>query len=281
MSFHSPPAVFVRHVQIKTTDLGRSLAFYRDILGFRLLEQDERTALLTADGKTSLVSLVQPDDVITKPPGTVGLYHLALLLPNRSDLAALVTHLSAQGVRFGASNHLVSEAIYFQDPDGIGIEVYTDTDPTTWKWSNAGVAMDTLPLDFDSLLDASQGPWHGFPQDTIIGHIHLQVSKLAPAEIFYTQGLGFEVAARYGAGARFLSTEKYHHHIAFNTWLGEGAPQAPRNSAGLDFFTLAFPDERKLEETVGRLKTLGWEAKKAGTACTIEDPSGNTILLTA
>ncbi|WP_461370709.1 VOC family protein, partial [Candidatus Darwinibacter acetoxidans] len=133
MSFHSPPAVFVRHVQIKTTDLGRSLAFYRDILGFRLLEQDERTALLTADGKTSLVSLVQPDDVITKPPGTVGLYHLALLLPNRSDLAALVTHLSAQGVRFGASNHLVSEAIYFQDPDGIGIEVYTDTDPTTWK----------------------------------------------------------------------------------------------------------------------------------------------------
>ena len=131
------------------------------------------------------------------------MYHFAVLLPNRSDLARLVTHFLVKGIRFAASDHLVSEALYLEDPDGNGIEIYSDRDPATWRWYGDIVAMDTIPLNLDDLMkepEAAQ-PWQGVPKDTIVGHIHLHVSHLKEAEKFYTDGLGFDIVSRMGDSA--------------------------------------------------------------------------------
>lgn len=283
MKFHSQLATYVSTVQLKTENLERALLFYQDILGFKILKQDSTMAKLTADGQTAILSLVQPANIIPKADKTAGLYHFAILLPERSDLALLVTHLTNQGIRFGASNHLVSEAIYFEDPDGNGIEVYADTDTSTWDWNKDGVNMATIRLDIKDLLASAshlEHPWDGLPEKTIIGHIHLHVSELQKAEQFYTEGLGFDVVARYRDSALFLSTAKYHHHIALNTWNGVGAPPAPKNCVGLDFFTLVFPDNQSLKKAVANLEAMGTIAKETAGTLAVEDPSGNLIQLT-
>lgn len=282
MRFHQAPAVYTTHVQLRTADLLRAVSFYQDILGFRILEQVPGMVKLSADGKTTLLTLVTPPDAVPKPERTTGLYHFALLLPNRSDLALFVNHLVEKGIRFGASNHLVSEAIYFDDPDGNGIEVYVDTDPSTWSWSDQEIAMDTIPLDFSNLL-ASAVPnqtWDGLPQSTIVGHIHLTVSELPEAKKFYTEGLGFDVVLRFRDSALFLSTAKYHHHIALNTWNGVGASRPPKNSAGLDFFTLSYPDQEMLNQALANLKALGVKIVLTDGQYAVEDPAGNGLRLT-
>ncbi len=142
MRFHQPPATYVASLQMNTANLAQQVQFYRDVVGFQVLEQDQASARLSADGKTAILTLVQPAQVVPKQLKTTGLYHFALLLPDRSDLAAFITHLAKQGVRFGASHHLVSEAIYFYDPEDNGIEVYVDTDPATWNWRESRVAME-------------------------------------------------------------------------------------------------------------------------------------------
>ncbi|NLM53915.1 MAG: VOC family protein [Firmicutes bacterium] len=282
MTYHSPPAVYAAQLQLNTTDLKRSVEFYTDVVGFRVLWQDENNAELTADGKGAILSLFQPTHVIPKPGKTTGLYHFALRLPQRSDLANFAVHLVQDRIRFGAADHLVSEAIYFEDPDGNGIEVYVDTDPAAWKWDSQSVSMDTLPLDFDDLLRSKGSvdqPWTGLPEDTILGHIHLHVSSLREAERFYTAGLGFEVVMRFRDSALFLSTAKYHHHIAVNTWNGVGAPRPPKHSAGLDFFTLAIPSEDRLQEVTASLERIGASVKESPSGFAVEDPAGNTIVL--
>src|SRR5690554_2311312 len=141
MGFHSKPTIFVSHVNIKVQNLARSLTFYQEIIGFQILEQTDTTAKLTTDGKTSVLSIEQPENVVPKQGTTTGLYHFALLLPNRSDLADIVHHFTEIGFRYGSSDHLVSEALYLADPDGNGIEIYIDRDPSEWTWNNGEVAM--------------------------------------------------------------------------------------------------------------------------------------------
>ena len=147
MGFHTKPTTFVGHVKIKVENLERSLKFYQEVLGFDILERTNSTAILTTDGKTSILSLEQPENVIPKQGRTTGLYHFAILLPERSDLANIVVHFVEKGIRFAASDHLVSEALYLDDPDGNGIEIYSDRDPSVWKWDSNEVAMTTIRLD--------------------------------------------------------------------------------------------------------------------------------------
>jgi len=282
VTYHSPPAVYAAQLQLNTTDLKRSVEFYTDVVGFRVLWQDENNAELTADGKGAILSLFQPTHVIPKPGKTTGLYHFALRLPQRSDLANFAVHLVQDRIRFGAADHLVSEAIYFEDPDGNGIEVYVDTDPAAWKWDSQSVSMDTLPLDFDDLLRSKGSvdqPWTGLPEDTILGHIHLHVSSLREAERFYTAGLGFEVVMRFRDSALFLSTAKYHHHIAVNIWNGPNAPRPPKNSAGLDYYRVVVPKQEMLEKILTNLAAIGTKINNKDSAITVEDPAGNSVQL--
>ncbi|WP_227939363.1 VOC family protein [Alkalihalobacillus deserti] len=280
MRFHRKPTTFVDHVKLRVENLERSLHYYQEVIGFKILEQTKTTAKLTTDGKTSVLSIEQPEHVVRKQGRTTGLYHFALLLPNRSDLANIVFHFIEKEVQIGSSDHLVSEALYLSDPDGNGIEIYVDRDPSEWSWNNGNVAMTVDPLNFEDLLsNGKQQEWKGLPVGTVMGHIHLHVAELQKTEQFYTKGLGFEVVNRYGAQALFISTEKYHHHIGLNTWNGVGAPTPPVNSVGLESFTLMLANEETRNTIMAQLKEIGASVTEENGMFVTSDPSGNRIYL--
>lgn len=282
MGFHSKPTLYVDHVTIKVQDLNRSLKFYQEIIGFDILEQTDVSAKLTADGKTSFLTLIQPENVIPKQRRTTGLYHFAILLPEKVDLANIVVHFVEKGIYFGSADHLVSEALYLQDLDGNEIEIYIDREPSEWTWHGQEVAMATEPLDFETLLK-NRDPhkkWERLPKDTILGHIHLHVSDLKATEEFYVKGLGFEVVNRFGPQAIFLSTGQYHHHIGANTWNGVGAPTPPENSVGMESFRLVLPDEAVMQQTINNLRNIGATVSNEAGRILTHDPSGNRIELT-
>ncbi|WP_079507362.1 VOC family protein [Mesobacillus jeotgali] len=279
MNFHQPPVSFVGQVNLKVQDLERSVAFYQEVIGFQILEKTERSAKLTADGKTVLLAIEQPDNVQPKQRRTSGLYHFALLLPRRADLANILKHfVQIKYPLQGASDHLVSEALYLADPDGNGIEIYSDRPAAMWEWNENEVVMTTEPLDAESLLsEVEETIWNGLPEGTLMGHIHLHVSELVKTEEFYTKGLGFEVVTRYGSQALFISSGKYHHHIGLNTWNGVGAPKPADNSVGLESFSLVLPNDESVYATIARLKEIGASVTEDNGVWVTVDPSGNKI----
>ena len=280
MNFHAKSTTFVSNVKIKVQDLRRALRFYTDMLGFDILEKTPSTAKLTADGKTSFLQLEQPENVIPKQRRTTGLYHFAILLPTAKDLANVVIHLANHNISFGSADHLVSEAIYLQDPDGNEIEIYRDRDPKEWKWDGDQVEMATIPLNLERLLQqASRETTWKMPKDALLGHIHLHVSELFKTEQFYVEGLGMDVVNRFGPQALFLSYGKYHHHVGVNTWNGIGAPRPAKNSVGLKSFTLLFDNERVRERVIDNLKKIGATVSEENGQFITHDPSGNCIEL--
>jgi catechol 2,3-dioxygenase len=270
--FFEKPTVYVSEVSINVTDLKKSLEFYQTVIGFRVLQETDHRAVLTADGRTALLTLEQPDNVVPKEERTTGLYHFAILLPSREDLSAFLRHIAQSGIRIGASDHYVSEAVYLSDPDGNGIEVYRDRPASEWSWSDGQVAMATEPLDTEGVLAAGNKEWKGLPEATVMGHIHLHVADLKKTEQFYMNGLGFNIVTNY-PGALFTSTGDYHHHIGLNVWNGVGAPAPKRNSAGLNWFSLEFPDEKTRSEAVERLQEMGASVEKEENYYIAEDPS--------
>ncbi len=281
MTFHGKPNTFVSQVHLNVQDLQRSLDFYQNIIGFKILEQTERKAVLTADGKTPLVIIEQPEHVIPKQRRTTGLYHYALLLPNRADLAKVILHMiKTQYPLQGGSDHLVSEALYLADPDGNGIEIYCDRPSSSWKWNGDEVVMATEPMNVESIVKEDDGkPWTGLPADTIMGHIHLHVAEFKKVEEFYCHGLGFEIVCRYGGQALFISTGGYHHHIGLNTWNGVGVPAPIENSVGMSSYTVVFPNEEARKEAVARISTMGAIVTEERGSLLTHDPSGNKIEL--
>lgn len=276
--FFEKPTIYVGEVSVNVTDLKKALDFYQTVIGFRVLKETDHRAILTADGETPLLTLEQPDGVKPKEGRTTGLYHFAILLPSREDLAAFLRHIAQSGIRIGVSDHYVSEAVYLSDPDGNGIEVYRDRPASEWNWSDGKVAMATEPLDAEGVLAAGNKEWKGLPNETVMGHIHLHVADLEITEQFYTEGLGFNVVTNY-PGALFTSTGNYHHHIGLNVWNGAGAPAPKRNSVGLNWFSLEFPDEKTRSETIERLHKMGANVEKKDNYYIAEDPSQNRIQL--
>ncbi len=276
--FHQAPNIFVGEVNIKVKDLDNAITFYQNIIGFKVLEKTDGKAVLTTDGKTPLLTLEQPADVIPKAGRTSGLYHFAILLPTRADLSVFLRHLILTRYPFGASDHYVSEALYITDPDGNGIEVYRDRPSDEWTWNNGFVEMATVQLDGEGILAESDAEWKGLPDGTLMGHIHLHVADLEKAEEFYNKGLGFETVCYYPQAA-FVSTGGYHHHIAINTWQGVGAPTPPKNSVGLNWYTLVFPDQASRDKVITQLKTLGAPITAEADYYVTSDPSGNQIRL--
>lgn len=281
MNFHQKPNTYVSHVTLNVLDLKKEKDFYTKILGFQVLTESQEQIEFTADGETGLLTLVQLVNGELKLPHRTGMYHFALLLPKRSDLADFFAHLQNKNYPFGASDHGVSEAIYLADFEGNEIEVYCDRPFSDWTWKKEEVTMTIDPLNATDLLThQNQSSWQGLPKQTILGHLHLYVSELAQTADFYTKGLGFDVVSRYGNQALFLSTGDYHHHLALNTWMGVGALAQPKNRTGMANYTITYPSLQVLEQVIEQLHQMAIpvtpiEANQFSTT----DPAGNTIYL--
>lgn len=274
-------------VHLVVSNLARALRFYGDVLGLRAGERRDGNVDLVADGMTPLVVLKERPDARPKPPRTTGLYHFALLLPSRADLALWLRHLAEAGYPLqGAADHLVSEALYLADPDGNGIEIYADRPRDAWPRRDGQVQMATDPLDVPGLLSELNGddrPWEGVPAGMRVGHVHLHVADLDQAQAFYCDNLGFDLVTYYPpasrASALFVSAGGYHHHIGLNVWAGVGAPPPPPDAVGLRFYTIHLPDEEELARTVEHLRASSVELEETDGAISLQDPSGNRIRL--
>lgn len=281
MKFHEYPVPYIGEVDLKVQDINRSIEFYQTIIGFKVLEKTDNKAVLTADGKTPLLLIEQPKNVTPLNPRTTGLYHFALLLPTRHDLAKALIHLVRSNYPLqGASDHYVSEAIYLADPDGNGIEIYADRPDSTWEWKNGEVNMATVALNAPDLAaEDDRTPWTGLPAGTVMGHIHIQVSDIKQSEEFYTKGLGLDVVCEYGQHALFVSYGGYHHHIGLNTWNSLGGAAPEETSVGLKQYHLVLPSEEERNKIVQQLRDMKATVSDVNGEFVTSDPSGNQIKL--
>lgn len=263
-------------VTLRVDDLAGLTAFYRDSIGLGRIEQGAGFATLGVDGQV-LVRLQQGATPRTSP---AGLFHLAILLPSRVDLADWTAHAAATRIPLeGASDHLVSEALYLSDPEGNGIEIYRDRPRAEWPRRDGAIKMATDRLDLNALLaEARPAAYSGVPSGTRMGHIHLCVGDTAEAERFYVDTLGFDLMVRY-PGASFLASGGYHHHIAGNVWNSRGAAPRRAGEAGLDAFELIARDASDFDAMRGRLLAAGGTETPLGAS--IADPWGNRLVLKA
>jgi catechol 2,3-dioxygenase len=269
-------------LELSVADLGRSLTFYTQALGFSVLDRTEHAATLSAAGTPLLLLAEQPAARPWPTDGVTGLYHFAILLPSRPDLGRWLRHWLQLGLPLpGQGDHLVSEALYLRDPDGHGIEVYRDRPRSEWQWSNGQVRMASDPVDIRGLLqdaESSGHDWSGLPAGTRLGHIHLQVGDIAQAVTFYHDILGFDIVAQIPS-ALFVSAGGYHHHLGLNTWHSRGAGPAPASTARLRFFTIDLASEEARAAVIGRLDAAGIAHAPAADTVAVRDPWQNTILL--
>jgi catechol 2,3-dioxygenase len=255
-------------VSLTVRDLDLARSFYERALGLRTLESAGSNASLGVEDGHPLVKLHGHPSAPLRPPGTTGLYHLAVLVPTREDLARALRRLAEAGWRLvGAADHLVSEALYLSDPEGNGIEIYRDRPREQWERIGSEIRMATMPLDLQDLIAAlgsTDKPDRGMPHGTRLGHVHLNVASLSASEAFYGGTVGFDVTARGYPGALFMSAGGYHHHIGLNTWAGEAAPPPPEGAMGLHSIEVALPDSEHAERR-----------------STVADPDGNIVVFEA
>jgi catechol 2,3-dioxygenase len=269
---------------LTVADLERSVGFYEAAIGLRTLTRVGSTAALgVEDGRPLLTVTEQPGAHPPTRPHT-GLYHVALLLPSRVDLGHAILRLSqADWPLVGGADHAVSEAIYLDDPDGNGLEIYRDRPRDEWARGEHGLHIVTERLDVEGILrDTSQAdsPPATMPTGTRVGHLHLQVGDIAEARRFYHEILGFDVVWDLPqAGALFVSAGGYHHHLGLNTWQSRNAPPPPPDSTGLRFGEVVLPDATARERVAARLADAGIPATPDGNALVVRDPWGNALAL--
>ena len=273
-------------VELTVSDLARSVAYWERTIGLGVLEQGSgRAALGARDGGTEPLVVLVEEPGARPADGHSGLYHLALLTPDRASLARWLAHAARERIPLsGMSDHFVSEAIYLRDPDHHGIEVYADRPRELWEGQVQ--RMTTLPLDTDSLLaelgDSADEPFAGLPAGTTIGHVHLRVADVAASVAWYRDVLGLDVTMLYGDQAAFLSAGGYHHHFGANTWESLGRGQAPAGSATLRHATIVLPTSADRDAVAARIATAGQEPEPGPDGgLLVRDPSGNPLLLTA
>ncbi len=238
-------------------------------------------ARLGVDDGRPLLVLHEHANAEVRPRRSTGLYHFAILHPSRLHLARTLRRLMEMGYPLqGASDHLVSEAIYLADPDENGIEIYADRPRAAWPRRDGAIRMSTDPLDFDSLMAELQtdgGPWRGLSARTTIGHVHLHVDDLRRAEAFYCGLLGFDLVLRYGPSALFVSAGGYHHHIGLNTWAGVGAPPPPADAVGLRYYEIVVPGKAAWAEVADRIKATDTPFREVEDGIELRDPAGNGV----
>jgi catechol 2,3-dioxygenase len=284
VGYRLPEATRLGRVRLRIASLSRSLMFYERTLGLRVVEREVYRATLAAHGDDRvLVELIERDGTQPAARGRLGLYHFAILLPDRPSLGRFVRHLAASGARAGAGDHLVSEAFYLTDPDGLGIEVYADRPRSAWKRVDRELMLATDPVDVASLVDAAgDASWIGMPSGTVIGHVHLHVGDLDQAAAFYAESLGFDRMTWSYPGALFLGAGGYHHHLGTNLWAGPNA-RAPRDDeAKLLEWTIEVPNRADVSEVAHSLEKGGYPADRGSEReLKTRDPWGTAIRLHA
>ncbi|MGW7160908.1 VOC family protein [Paenibacillus taichungensis] len=284
-TYQIPATTHLGEVSLRISNLDRSIQFYTEVVGLKLLERSDKVATLTADGKQSLLRLEQLTDAVTMPVrSTSGLYHFAILLPDRKSLGLALRNLAESGIEIGQGDHLVSEAFYISDPDQNGIEIYADRARDTWKRdSENNYIMSSDPVDVDSLFAlAANEPWQGLPAGTVIGHVHFHVRSLEESRRFYTGVLGFDIVGNFAnMSALFVSAGGYHHHIGLNIWAGTGAPVNPANATGIDYFTIIYDGKEQLEQALEQLRQSNTSIEQQGKDWFTVDPQNIRIRLTS
>jgi catechol 2,3-dioxygenase len=268
-------------VHLTVADLDRSLDYYRGEIGLEALER--------SDGKAVLGTAERPLLVLSESPGArpadgyTGLFHFALLVPERADLARGLAHAARDRVQLtGASDHYVSEALYLRDPDHHGIEIYWDRPRETWE-GQVDQRLVTWPLDVQAILgvleDPIAAPFEGLPAGTRMGHVHLRVRDVPEAISFYRDLLGFDLMAQLGDQAGFLAAGGYHHHLGANTWESRGAPPPPPDTAAFQHATIQLPSPQDVSAVADRVADAGREVTEQEGAPVVTDPSGNRMAL--
>lgn len=287
--YRLPDATRLGPVHLQIADLERSVAYYRDVIGLTVHRRTETMAALGAPsdmphGDAMNDALVVLHERRGATPvasrGRLGLFHVAILLPDRAALGRFLAHLAARNEQAGMSDHLVSEAIYLTDPDGHGIEVYADRPRDTWRAVDRQLAMATEPLDVRSVLAAGAGqPFDGAPPGTVIGHVHLHVGDLSTASSFYHDVLGFDKMVWQYPGALFLAAGGYHHHLGTNTW-ARGASAPTPDEAQLLEWTIVVPtqsDVDALRASASRASALPASAEQRPDDVVLRDPWGTAV----
>jgi catechol 2,3-dioxygenase len=273
-----PGSAHIGAVHLTVSDLGRSARFYRDRLGFALHALEAPRATLGAGGPDLLV--VEADAHAPRAERTTGLYHFAILVPSRAELARSLRALAEGRVDLqGAADHGVSESLYLADPDGNGIEIYRDRPREEWPFVAGRLRMVTDPLDLHALASEAAFSDAALAERTTIGHVHLRVADLAASERFYVDVLGFELTQRFGPAALFVAAGGYHHHVGMNTWDSAGAPPPPAGAIGLRHFEVVLPDRAAVEAVTVRARAAGLPVEDVDGAALVRDPSSNGILL--
>ena len=265
--FKIDTAMKIGHVSLNVSDLQHSLDFYQRILGFKVVGKTsgERALLSAADGAPSssyLIELLQAKANSEHDPKRVGLYHFAISLPERKYLADMLQNLRKKRETVnldGLSDHLVSESIYLHDPDSNGIEIYRDRPVSEWKRNGNRIETPILPLNtIDLLRESTEKGWKAMPPDTMIGHVHLQVSNIARATKFYHEILGLNITSTIPSTAFFTASKYTHHHIAANTWLGADVSPASSESIGLNHFSIVLSNKAEFQRLIDHLSTTGY-----------------------
>lgn len=278
-----PDALRLGPVRLLVSDLARSQAWYEQVLGLVPLQPPAPGQPLSLGAAGDLEPLVVLDTApgITpiRPGSRLGLYHFAILLPDRASLGRFVRHLSAIGARAGASDHLVSEALYLTDPDGLGIEVYVDRPREQWQRLGRELMMATDPIDMPSVLaSAGNTAWQGMPRGTRMGHLHLHVGDLGKARAFYADAMGFTRMVWRYPGALFLGAGGYHHHLGVNTWAAGAGSPGPLD-ARLAEWQVVLPTAADVQSVLTQVQDAGFRAD--ATEQVITDPWGSTLRLLA
>lgn len=280
--YRLPAETHIGLVRLQVSDLARSVAYYERVLGMRTLSREAGTAQLGAvEGDTPILELHEKKGINPVPRrGRLGLFHFAILLPDRASLGRFLAHLNDIGAYAGMSDHLVSEALYLTDPDGLGIEVYADRPRSTWQYQNGEMMMATNPLDVPSVIAAGGATrWTGMPNGTRMGHVHLHVGDLEQGAAFYHNALGFDKVVWSYPGALFLSAGGYHHHLGTNTWAA-GAPSATDDDARLIDWALVLPDAKHVADAASSVERAGGSIERLPNGDVLaRDQWGTTVRL--
>ena len=278
-----PPDTHIGKVRLRVADIDAMTTFYERVVGLQAVARDGDVVRMGPEGGEPLIELVSAPDAPPAPSFSTGLFHLAILVPDRAELARSLRRIAGAGWRLtGASDHLVSEALYLRDPEGNGIEIYRDRPRDQWGRDNGELRMATLPLDLQDVLDELRDGevTNGMPAGTAMGHVHLQVADIPASEGFYSGALGLDVMVRSYPGALFLAAGGYHHHLGLNTWQSQGAPPPPEGALGLDRYELVLPSAGDVDAAAERLGESG-DPVRVEEGVLARDPSGNRVLLTA